>query len=387
MPALNCDVRNFPKEIKAMHSRKSTLFVCLLVVSGLLSTQASLVHGEDSQGAVFVMTNASTGNQIDIFARNEDGSLRTAGTVATGGNGSGGTIDPLHSQGSLRLSADRRFLFAVNAGSGTISSFVVNGTQLSLVNTVASGGSSPTALAQSGDLLYVLNSGGNGNVTGFHVGRDGGLTQIPNSTKGLSGTATSPTSLAFSPNGRFLVVAESATNNLDVFPVERNGELGSITVNPSSGAMPFAAVFAPNGTLMVGNASNSISSYELEWNGTLKLISGELATDGQATCWDVVTPNGRYVYTANAGSSNLSGFLIGRNGTLSPLGNTIVASNPAGSSNLDTTTSADGRFLYTLNAGTGAVGAFAIDQDGSLRSVSGVDGLPASAGLNGIAAF
>lgn len=367
--------------------KNSSVVVCLLAASGLLLTKAPVAHAEDGQGAVFVMTNAASGNQVDIFARNEDGSLRAAGSVATGGNGSGGSIDPLHSQGALRLSADHRLLFAVNAGSGTVSSFSVAGTHLKLVSTVSSGGSLPSALAPSGDLVYVLNSGGNGNVTGFRVSRDGALTQIPNSTRSLSGTATSPTALAFSPNGMFLVVAESATNNVDVFRVGHDDELGPITVNPSSGATPFAADFAPNGTLIVGNASNSVSSYELEWNGSLKVISGQLATDGQATCWDVITPNGRYVYTANAGTSNLSGFVIGSNGTLAPVGNTIVASNPAGSSNLDIATSGDGHFLYTLNAGTGAIGVFAIDRDGSMSSLGAVDGLPASAGLNGIAAF
>jgi 6-phosphogluconolactonase len=368
--------------------KKSTLFLCLLAASGLLlSTPAFFAQGEDGGGAVLVMTNAASGNQIDIFARNEDGALRAAGSVATGGNGSGGTVDPLHSQGSLRLSADRRLLFAVNAGSGTVSSLAVEGTGVTLVSTVASGGSSPSALAQRGDYLYVLNSGGNGNVTGFYVSRDGVLTQIPNSTRNLSGTATSPTSLALSPNGRFLIVTETATNKIDVFPVGQNGELGTVTVNPSSGATPFAAAFAPNGALIVGNASNSISSYELEWNGSLKVVSNEVATDGQATCWDVITPDGRYAYTANAGSANLSGFGIARNGTLTPVGNTIVASNPVGSANLDIATSADGRFLYSLNAGTGAIGMFAVDRDGSLRSLGVVEGLPASAGLNGIAAF
>jgi 6-phosphogluconolactonase (cycloisomerase 2 family) len=193
--------------------------------------------------------------------------------------------------------------------------------------------------------------------------------------------------LAFSPNGRFLVVTETATNNIDVFPVEGNGELGAITVNASAGATSFAAVFAPNGALIVANASNTISSYEVQRNGKLSVISSELATNGQATCWDVITPNGRFVYTANAGTSNLSGFAIGRNGTLSALGNTIVASNPAGSSNIDIATSADGHFLYTLNAGTGAIGVFAVDRDGDLRSLVAVGVLPASSGLNGIAAF
>ena len=78
------------------------------------------------------------------------------------------------------------------------------------MDTTPSGGSSPTALTQTGDLLYVLNAGGNGNVSGFRVTPNGRLIAIPDSSKYLSGSATSPTSLALSPNRQFLVVAESA---------------------------------------------------------------------------------------------------------------------------------------------------------------------------------
>jgi 6-phosphogluconolactonase (cycloisomerase 2 family) len=50
------------------------------------------------------------------------------------------------------------------------------------------------------------------------------------------------------------------------------------------------------------------------------------------------------------------------------------------------TVSANGRFLYTLNTGTGTIGIFEIQKDGTLLSLGSVDGLPAKAGLNGIAA-
>jgi 6-phosphogluconolactonase (cycloisomerase 2 family) len=101
----------------------------------------------------------------------------------------------------------------------------------------------------------------------------------------------------------------------------------------------------------------------------------------------VILPNGRAVYTANAGTSNLSGFTISHNGALTAIGATIAGTNPAGSANLDTAVSANGKFVYTLNAGTGAVGEFAVESDGGLTHVGEVDGLPASAGLNGIAAY
>jgi 6-phosphogluconolactonase (cycloisomerase 2 family) len=344
---------------------------------------------DDDRGAVFVMTNAASGNQVNTYVRHENGSLRSAGTFATGGNGSGGTIDPLHSQGSLRLSHDRRFLFAVNAGSGTVSSFAVDGSELDLIDTAPSSGSSPTAVAQSGNLLYVLNSGGNGNVSGLRIAGDGHLHPIQNSTRNLSDTATSPTSLAFSPNGQFLVVTETATNKIDVFRVRQNGTLGQVSVNASAGDVPFAALFTPTGTLIVANnpSTPSISSYHLNWNQTLDVISDALPTLGAATCWDVVLPNGRAVYTANAGTSNLSGFTISHSGALTAIDGTIVGTNPSGSANLDTAISANGKFIYTLNAGTGAIGEFAVESDGGLSRIGEVDGLPASAGLNGIAAY
>jgi 6-phosphogluconolactonase len=112
---------------------------------------------------------------------------------STRGNGSGSTVDPLTSQGSLTLSTDHRFLFAVNAGSGTVSSFAVRGAQISLLDTVPTGGSLPTSVTQAGDLVYVLNAGSNGSVSGFRILGNGRLLPIPHSTRYLSGSASAPT--------------------------------------------------------------------------------------------------------------------------------------------------------------------------------------------------
>lgn len=348
---------------------------------------AAAQDDRDTSGAVFVMTNAASNNQIDAYTRLADGDLAFSGSFATGGNGSGGTVDPLHSQGSLTLSADHRLLFAVNAGSGTVSSFAVDGARLDLLDTQATGGSAPTSVTEVGGLLYVLNSGGNGSVSGFAVIGNGHLSPIKDSTRPLSGTATSPTDITLSPDRQFLVVAESATNKIDVFRVFPSGTLSDIVANPSAGGTPFAAAFSPNGALIVANASNTISSYQLKWDQSLATISDALPTDGLATCWNVILPNGRFVYTDNATTSNQSGFAIDARGSLKPVGDTIVGSNPENSANLDMAVSADGRFLYTLNAATGAIGVFAVQENGGLVSLEQQGGLPASAGLNGIAAY
>jgi 6-phosphogluconolactonase len=368
-----------------MKSLKLALVVCLLAGSAFSATQ--IAQAEEDRGAVFVMTNAANGNHIESYSRSEDGSLQWVASIATGGNGSGGTIDPLHSQGSLRLSEDHHLLFAVNAASGTVSSFRVQGARLRLADTANSGGAFPSALAQFGNLLYVLNSGGNGNISGFRVNPNGHLQPIPHSDHSLSGTSTSPTAIEFSPNGQFLAVVESSTNKVDLFRVFPNGTLSDLVANSTPEPSPFAALFAPNGTLIVAGTANTISSFRVNWNGTIVPVTQSLPTDGQATCWSVITPNGRIVYAVNAGTSNIAGYAISHTGALTPIAATIVGTNPDGSTNLDTGISQNGKFVYTLNAGTGAVGIFSVQSDGTLLNIGQVTGLPASAGINGLAAF
>lgn len=376
---------------------KVSRLVMLIVLSGSvlcsLSSQAELA-GSNAAGAVFVMNNSATRNQIISFARAADGSLQKAGTFATGGRGSGGVTDPLESQGSLTLSQDRSLLFAVNAGSGELSVFKVNGSTLALVDRQPTAGSEPNAVAQHGRLVYVLNVGGSSNVVGFTLHDGGKLQQIPSSIRFLTTNNSEGASVVFSPDGHFLLVSERATNNIDVFPVRADGTLGPIVVNSDVAPGTFAATFAPNGAALIsetgpagGDNASTISSYSVLSNGTTSPVSTGIPTLGNANCWNVVTPNGRWVYVSNAGSSTIAGFSIGERGALTPIGATVVGENPAGSANLDIAVSSDSKFLYSLNSGRGTIGVFGIQEDGSLLNLGEVEGISAKAGFNGIAAF
>ena len=370
-------------------SRSSrTLLTLAVTIGGLLATQAyAFGQRSNPKGAVFVMTNAAHKNEVISYWRGSDGALQYAGRTFTGGRGSGGTTDPLQSQGSLTLTTDHSFLLAVNAGSGSISVFQVHGAHLSLLDRAPSGGSSPVAVAEHNGVVYVLNAGGNDNVAGFWLEGNGHLRAIPGSIRLLSSNDSGGSSLAFSPDGQFLAVTERLTNKIDIFRAQADHTLSAITTSESAGAVPFAAAFAPNGALVVAEASGGVSSYAVGSDGTLTPISTSVPTLGAATCWNLITPDGHITYTSNAGSANLSGFTIGADGTITAIGATIVGANPAGSTNLDIASSADSRFVYTLNSGTGTVGAFSVQPDGSLTSIGGPDGLPATSGLNGIAAF
>ena len=362
-----------------------------LVAAALPALSEPQQEGFAAEHAVFVMTNDADTNEVIAFDRAPNGTLFGPRKYETGGRGSGGTVDPLGSQGSLTLSDDRALLFATNAGSGTVSIFRVFGAHLALTDRVPSGGSEPNAVAQHGKLLYVLNTAGSSSVVGFelHAGR---LTRIPDSLRFLSANFVNSASLAFSKDGRFLAVTERATNNIDVFRVQADGRLAPIVVNPAVGLGTFSGVFAPNGALLVsetggpGPISSTISSYSIGADGKILPISPTVPTLGSANCWNVVTPDGRFVYASNAGTASISGFEIGHNGSLTALPGTVVAVNPPGSANLDIAISSDGAYLYSLNAATGAIGVFQIQQDGRLTNFGTLGGLPAGAGLNGIAA-
>ena len=158
--------------------RASLVFALVLtsfVWSGLAAAAPAAHGGNRIAGAVYALTNAPTGNEVVVWNRADDGSLTPAGSYATGGLGSGAGLG---SQGAIILSEDNRWLFAVNAGSNDISSFQVEGQGLKLISRVASGGTLPTSLTVYDDLLYVLNAGGSGNITGFVISWRGRLAQI-----------------------------------------------------------------------------------------------------------------------------------------------------------------------------------------------------------------
>ena len=99
----------------------------------------------------------------------------------------------------------------------------------------------------------------------------------------------------------------------------------------------------------------------------------------------IASHDGRFVYTANAGSGSISGFRVGHNGSLELLdadGRTAVTGD--GSHPVDMAQSHDGRFLYGLANGNGTLHGFKVGENGSLESVTVVSGIPTSAaGLAG----
>ena len=345
------------------------------------------VAGTLDEGAVFVSTNAASGNEVRAFSRSADGALTALGSFATGGTGVGGVGDPLTSQAAEALSPDDRFLFVVNAGSNDVSVFRIKKDGLKLVDREPSGGVFPNSVAVTDDAVYVLNANSN-NVGIFSYDESGNLSA--HGTASLSANAAGGTEVRVSPNGHWLDVTERVSNTIDAFRIGADGSLGSPIQSASAGQTPFGFQFTPNGVTVISEAGTaSASSYAQSISGALTPISSAVSNGGQAApCWLIVDPQGHFAYTANAGGSSISGYAIGSDGSLSlltPGGRT--GDLGTGAQPLDIDFGGNGRFLYVLKNGTGTIGAFAVNADGTLTPLADTQGLVARAGFMGLVAF
>jgi 6-phosphogluconolactonase len=417
-------------------------------------------------GTVFTMTNGTDpalGNQVVAFHRLDDGTLSVAGFFPTEDFGSGpaptstvfgvpvpANADGLGSQGGLLLSEPRddgaRLLFAVNAGSDSISCFRVeaddSGAILSPPTRAFSGGLFPVSLAlrpNSGqNVLYVLNSGGNGNVTGFKVSEDCDLDPIGGGRRSLTGLIDDPpfndpepnevlttaADIGFTPDGSKLIVAIKGgpdgqgggfEGGIVVFGVRNSGALRSAApaVTEFSGedltAGPFSFEFDDNGVMVLNHANSfTVASFHVEDSGALTPLDGPLPISnlqdgsvlafGGFNCWIVIHNGIAYIMTFGDipatsgglpdGPGVISAVTIGANGSLELLdagpdapAPGVVAVLPqddrvVGNHGIDLTVVEDGdrAFLYAVEPRIGEIGAWEINDDGTLTPLGNVNG-------------
>lgn len=156
----------------------------------VFNPKLNLCPGQGLVGALYLMTNEPRGNFLLSIGIYHDGvsaslgahrsptlahSTSGLGAIARGAStrAGGSGIDALASQNSILVS--EHLLFAVNAGSDSVSLFQinpVNPVELSLVSTFPSGGHFPVALAYSKlrEMLCVANGGVQNSVQCFRQG-------------------------------------------------------------------------------------------------------------------------------------------------------------------------------------------------------------------------
>jgi 6-phosphogluconolactonase (cycloisomerase 2 family) len=347
------------------------------------SASAATAQRPGTGPAVFVQTDNLSGNAVVAYHRHGNGHLTLAGTYPTGGLGGaldGSVVDHTASQGALTMDRAHGLLFAVNAGSSTLTVFAVHGDTLHRRQVISSGGTFPVSVAVHGDVAYALNAENGGSVTGYRIAA-GRLVAIRHGSRplNLDPAATpqftnTPGQVLFSPDGAQLLVTTKANgSDIDVFAVHPGGRLSARpVVNSEPGTVPFGITFDAAGHLAVSETGPSaLATFHLLSTGHLTQISA-VGNSQAALCW--VARAGRFLYVSNAGSATETGY-ADQAGQLTLLGN--HGTDPG---TVDASATPDGRFLYVQTGANGIVDEFRVGPRGGLASIGSVTVAGAAAG-------
>jgi len=369
--------------------------------------------GDSGFSAVYGMTNQPT-NEILVYSRDaDDGTLTFEGAVDAGGSGIGQADtapgDPLGAQDPMVVAG--RCLLAVNAGSGTVSSFSIDSaSSISLVGTYATGEvyPMPISVAEKDGLVYVLNAAGSGSIQGFTLSNGcdmspiGDLIELDQGgavspTDPPSGLAT-PTEVGFTPDGDLLVIIKvdgggqnisptTGVASLNHYKISNDGTTSAATLTktlvegrPSS--LPFAFDFDQAGNLLLAEVFDkglpatfpddlgigAVTIWE-EANGSYTQLAS-VSVGQPLTCWVRFNPAKQCAYTSNAGADGSVSSISTVSGTYR-----LVESTAAGLNGpIDLMVSQDGQNLYVLSPGAGAPSSFGSGQPLIMVYAVGRDG-------------
>lgn len=333
------------------------------------------------QGYVYLESNDAAGNAIIVYKQEWDGKLTWSSTINSGGNGRGAGLG---SQSAIAINKEYNLLFAVNAGSNSVSSFKIkNDGSLELKYTVASGGTLPVSVCVYKDLLYVVNST-TADISGFKVGWDGSFTAISGSYKSLSDITAAPAQIAFSPSGNTLLVTEKITNKISSFSLAADGSVSQSVYTNSTGVQPFGFDFARDKFMIVSNASGGAANASTVTSYTnlhldVTAVNGAVPNHQSASCWVATSKYGRFAYVTNAMSNNIVAYYVG------PLGAVYYlpwSAAKTGMGPIDIAVSENNLFVYNINSGAHSITAFKRSALGKLQPVETITAIPAfAAGL------
>ena len=287
------------------------------------------------------------------------------------------------------------------ANEGTVSAFAINRAdgQLTLLNTVPSGGAGPTyvSIHPSEKFVMVANYFG-GSVAVLPVQPDGRLgaatdvRQDAGSVGPRKATNAPPGSFAFSghdrthahmiqadPAGRFVLHADLGLDRIFVWKFdERTGVLTpndppAVSLPPGDGPRHF--FFHPNGrwcySLQEEGSNIVLFDYDSA-NGRLTarqtISSLPLGFVGSNFCSEImVSGDGRFVYAGNRLHDSIGIFSVGKTGELTFVGEEWTRGNYPRSFNFDPT----GQFLYSCNQRGDNVAVFRVDRKTGRLSFTG----------------
>ncbi|MET9294204.1 lactonase family protein [Streptomyces sp. NPDC003077] len=306
-----------------------------------------------------------------------------------------GALTPVHSTDAvadpsyLAPSADGRFLYAVSErDEGRAAAFALTpgGPEL-LAPAVAVGGAAPTHLTLWSGHLLTANYG-SGSVTALPVRPDGALAE-PVAVLRHEGSGPNPDrqgephahAVLPDPSGRWLLSVDLGTDSVrSCVWDEAEGTLAvrnEARLRPGSG--PRHLAFHPDGehAYVVNELEPTVTACRWDAStGTLTPLreTGLLPEDSEGVVVGtypsevVVSPDGRFLWTANRGHDSVSVLTLGGSGEKPALVTTVPC---GGHWPRDLALHPDGRHLYVANQRSGDVTWFAVDPETGVPAHTG----------------
>src|SRR5216684_8412808 len=177
---------------------------------------------------------------------------------------------------------------------------------------------------------------------------------------------------------RFAFVANAKDNTVSIYTVNATSGLlrddGYVLV----GKTPAGAAVTPNGKFLyvVNSGSSNVSAFSVNLqNGSLTAVSGSPFAAKSGPSSVATDPSGKFLYVANKTSGDISAYNINSGtGALTPVtGSPFTAGTGPAALKVDPS----GKFLYAANSGSNNVSAYTINgTDGALTQISGFPLLP-----------
>lgn len=360
----------------------SALFVVIAVVAaGILVTGCANPHKQ------FAYVVGQGTNEVFAFQSQRDGTLVPLGAPNFPA-GSAPAAMAVHSSGDFLYVANfagaNLTLLDINRGNGELS-VPVNSSIVATVNpiNIFNTGANPIAVVMSptAPFLFVANQA-SGTITSFTADPGSGGLNFIGTTSVVQQPAlptppivVNPQSMAISPKGDFLFVANAVQGTIAVLTVDAKGVLGYAPGSPFSlgvGVTPNSIVTESSGRFVyVANpAGNAVLGFAIQGNGTLTPISGSPFQAGALTSAVAVDPQGALLFAANTNANNVSAYAIDPNtGALGALTGSPFATGGVGPSAL--AVDANTTVLYVTDQVTHDVAALAILANGVLKPVAG----------------
>ncbi|MGZ4180773.1 MAG: lactonase family protein [Solirubrobacteraceae bacterium] len=295
-------------------------------------------------GTVYIESNSKAPGSNEILAFSyKNGALnaRHIRRFPTGGSGShdlsnSGVLD---ADQELITNPRHTLLFAVNSSSDTIAVFHIHpGGGLSPVagSPFPSDGKAPSSVGLAGNTLIVANKAQDGvrnlrsapaNYTSFHVRADGSLSPPISSIHVPPGS--SPLQAYVTPDRKVLISSEES----GVFRAFRIGRDGTLTQGPNSplrlpkrvfpggfrisNAWPAGLVSHPRLKILYAQVANLSRTIIYRWDDRARLTFVRAIPNPHSflPCWTHLNASGTRMYSGNAGSDNITVFDISRDPT------------------------------------------------------------------------